>query len=80
MKVKKENLVKASKQIVFIGEGFSLKLGFRKYLCSEEMDLVLFQVSHKFCVHQRTLYKLMQKLQILQPFYDRPLPNFKINP
>ena len=30
---------------VFTGEGFSLNLGFRKKLCSQEMDSVLFQVS-----------------------------------
>ena len=41
---------------MFTGEGFSLNLGFRKFLCSQTMDSVLFQVSQKYCVHQRILY------------------------
>ena len=30
---------------VFTGEGFSLNLGFRNVVCSQEMDSVLFRVS-----------------------------------
>ena len=41
---------------MFTGEGFSLISGFRKLLCSQEMDSVLIQVSWKFDVHQRNLY------------------------
>ena len=41
---------------MFTGDGFSLNSGFRNILCSQEMDSVLFQVSQKFCVHQRILY------------------------
>ena len=47
-----KKLVKACKQFfLFMGEGFSPNLGFRKFLCSQEVDSVLFQVSWKFCVH-----------------------------
>ena len=41
---------------MFTGEGFSLNLIFRKFLRSQEMDSVLFQVSQKLCVCQRNLY------------------------
>ena len=42
-KVKKENLVKAN--FVFKGEDLSLDLGFRNFLCVQEMVSVLFRVS-----------------------------------
>ena len=49
--------------VVFTGDGFSLNLGFRKILCSQEMDSVLFQV-HKNLVYTResstTLYNCRQ--------------------
>ena len=50
---KKKNMVKASGQILC----FSINFRFRKVLCSQEIDSVLFQVSQKFCVCQRILYK-----------------------
>ena len=35
---------------------FRLNSGFRNFLCSQEMDSVLIQISQKLCVHQRILY------------------------
>ena len=53
---KKKSGKSKSANFVFTGEGLSLNLGFRKMLCSQEMDSVLFQVSQKFSVHKRILY------------------------
>ena len=50
MKVKKENLGKASKKIWCSQEKVLV------LICSQEMDSVLFLVSQNFRVHQRILY------------------------
>ena len=49
-----KNLVKASKQILLTGERFSLNLRFRKFLCSQTIDSVLFQVSRKFVLTRKS--------------------------
>ena len=59
MKVKKKSGEREKANIVFTGEGFSLNLEFRNFLCSQEMDSVLLQVSQNFCVHWRNLYSKM---------------------
>ena len=41
---------------MFTGDDFSLNSGFRKKLCSQEINSVLIQVSTKFDVHERNLY------------------------
>ena len=40
---------------VYTVQGFSLNSGYMKMLCTQEMDLVLFLVSQRFCAHQINL-------------------------
>ena len=53
------NLGFRSENVVFTGDGFGPKSGFRNLLCSQDMDSVLYQVSQTCCVHQRTLKKIV---------------------
>ena len=41
---KRKSSESEQENFVFTGKGLSLNLGFRKNLCSQEMDSVLFQV------------------------------------
>ena len=66
---------------MFTGDSFSLISGFRKISCSQEMDSVLIQVSRKFDVHQRNLYKIwIRKKNQITNFIKLDLPSCPLIP
>ena len=58
----KENLLKASKQILCSQEKVLVLIQDSENLCSQEVDSLLFQVSQKNCVYQRILCHIWKLL------------------